>query len=44
MRVKYKGNQGDELFGVKGLVKGDAVNPIVKTMLPHDVPKDWVWQ
>ena len=24
--------------------KGDAVNPIVNTVLPHDMFKDWVWQ
>ena len=23
--------------------KGDAGNPIVNTVLPHDIFKDWVW-
>ena len=23
--------------------KGDAENPIVNTVLPHDIFKDWVW-
>ena len=24
--------------------KGDVVNPIVNTVLPHNIFKDWVWQ
>ena len=28
----------------QGEYKGDAVNPIVNTVLPHDIFKDWVWR
>ena len=32
------------IFNLKGYPKGDAVNPIVITVLQHIIFKDWVWQ
>ena len=32
-------NSPSFIFGIKG----DAENPIVNTVLPHDIFKDWVW-
>ena len=48
-RQTYRLTQGlhlciDKFKKLVTWTNGDAVNPIVNTVLPHDIFEDWVWR